>query len=55
MVTLAPGIILAAMINSDMWAAAFLAGLLIGLGTVMKVFPLLSFGAVIVLSIRSGR
>ncbi len=69
MVAVAPGIILAVSINWDMWAVAFLAlamlawsrektflaGVLIGLGTAMKVFPLLFFGAVIVLAIRSGR
>ena len=69
MVALAPGIILASTINWDMWAVAFLAlamlafsrertflaGVLIGLGTAMKVFPLLFFGAVIVLAIRTGR
>lgn len=69
MVALAPGLILASTINWDMWAVAFLAlamlawarqltflaGVLIGLGTAMKVFPLLFFGAVIVLAIRSGR
>ena len=69
MVALGPGIILAGSINWDMWAVAFLAlamlawsrqntflaGVLIGLGTAMKLFPILFFGAVIVLAIRSGR
>lgn len=69
MVALAPGMVLASTINWDMWAVAFLAlamlafsrqktflaGVLIGLGTAMKVFPLLFFGAVIVLAIRTGR
>ncbi|MBP2372670.1 glycosyltransferase family 87 protein [Paeniglutamicibacter psychrophenolicus] len=69
MVAVAPGLILASTINWDMWAVAFLAlamlawsrqaiflaGVLIGLGTAMKVFPLLFFGAVIVLAIRTGR
>ena len=69
MVALGPGIILAASINWDMWAVAFLAlamlawsrqntflaGVLIGLGTAMKLFPILFFGAVIVLAIRTGR
>lgn len=69
MVALGPGIILASTINWDMWAVAFLAlallawsrekpflaGVLIGLGTAMKLFPILFFGAVIVLAIRTGR
>ncbi|GAA4363771.1 glycosyltransferase family 87 protein [Paeniglutamicibacter cryotolerans] len=69
MVALAPGIILASTINWDMWAVMFLAlamlawsrnmpfvaGVLVGLGTAMKLYPVLFFGAVIVLAIRSGR
>jgi uncharacterized membrane protein len=69
MVALAPGMILAATINWDMWAVAclalamlefsrrntFLAGVLIGVGAAIKVFPLLFLGAVIVLAIRTGR
>ena len=69
MVAVGPGIILASSINWDMWAVAFLAlamlawsrentflaGVLIGLGTAMKLFPILFFGAVIVLAIRTGR
>ncbi|MHA6969048.1 hypothetical protein ACX5K5_15285 [Glutamicibacter bergerei] len=55
MMALAPGVILAATINWDMWAVAFLAGVLIGLDTSKKVFPRFSIGAMIALSIRSGR
>lgn len=55
MMALAPGMILAATINWDMWAVAFLAGARIGLDTAKKVFPRFSIGAMIVLSIRSGR
>lgn len=69
MVALAPGIILAGMINWDMWAVALLAlgmyffsreqllfaGIFIGLGTATKLYPLLVFGAIFVLALRSGR
>ncbi|GAA3685641.1 glycosyltransferase 87 family protein [Arthrobacter ginkgonis] len=69
MVALAPGIILASTINWDMWAVALLAlavlawsrdkpllaGVLVGLGTAMKLYPVLFFGAVIVLALRTGR
>ncbi|TDU21726.1 hypothetical protein [Arthrobacter sp. JUb115] len=55
MMALALGTILAATINWDMLAVTFLAGVLIGLGTTLKVFTLLFLGAVIVLAIVSGR
>lgn len=69
MVALAPGIVLAGVINWDMWAVAMLAvgmyffakerpvlaGLFIGLGTATKLYPLLMLGAVFLLSLRSGR
>ncbi|MDN6680470.1 MAG: glycosyltransferase 87 family protein [Yaniella sp.] len=69
MVAVAPGIIFAGFINWDMWAVAFmvtamwafakhryvLAGVLIGLGAAVKLFPLFLLGAIIVLAIRSGR
>ena len=69
MVAVAPGIIFAGFINWDMWAVVFMvaamwafakhryawAGVLIGLGTAVKLFPLLLFGAIIVLAIRTAR
>ncbi|MBM6622500.1 DUF2029 domain-containing protein [Micrococcaceae bacterium RIT802] len=69
MVALAPGIILASTINWDMWAVMFLAlallafardrpvaaGILIGLGASMKVYPILFLGVVLVLALRTGR
>ncbi|HIW46905.1 MAG TPA: DUF2029 domain-containing protein [Candidatus Yaniella excrementigallinarum] len=69
MVAVAPGIIFAGFINWDMWALALLlaamwafakhrygwAGVLIGLGTAVKIFPLLLLGAITVLAIRTGR
>lgn len=69
MVALAPGIILASTINWDMWAVAllalallafarnepFLAGVLVGLGASMKLYPVLFLGAVLVLALRTGR
>lgn len=69
MVALAPGIILAGMINWDMWAVALLAlgmyffskeqlvlaGIFIGLGTATKLYPVLVFGAIFLLALRSGR
>lgn len=69
MVALAPGIILAGTINWDMWAVmlaalamlAFsrgrvvLAGVLIGLGAAVKLYPLLIFGAILVLAVRTGK
>jgi hypothetical protein len=69
MVALAPAIVLAGLINWDMWAVAMLAagmyffarerpvlaGLLIGLGTATKLYPVLILGAVFLLALRSGR
>jgi uncharacterized membrane protein len=69
MVALAPGIVLAGTINWDMWAVGFLAlgmyffsrerlvlaGVLIGLGTATKLYPVLIFGAILLLALRSGR
>lgn len=69
MVALAPGMILASTINWDMWAVMLLAlavlafardkpvlaGILVGLGTAMKLYPVLFFGAVLVLALRTGR
>ena len=69
MVAVAPGIIFAGFINWDMWAVASMvaamwafakhrnvwAGVLIGLGTAVKVFPLFLVGAILVLAIRTAR
>lgn len=69
LVALAPGIILTAMLNWDLWAVMLaalalwawtaerptLAGVLIGLGTAMKLYPLFLFGAILVLAMRTGR
>lgn len=69
MVALAPGIILAGTINWDLWAVmlaalamlAFardrvvLAGVFIGLGAATKLYPLLIFGAILVLAVRTGK
>ena len=69
MVAVAPGIVLAGTINWDLWAACllawgmyffarnrpFAAGVLIGLGTATKLYPLLVLGAVLLLAIRTGR
>jgi uncharacterized membrane protein len=69
MVALAPGIVLAGTINWDMWAVALLAlgmyffsrerlvlaGVLIGLGTATKIYPVLIFGAILLLALRTGR
>jgi len=69
MVAIAPGIILAGSINWDMWAVALLAagmlafarkhtvlaGILIGLGAAMKIYPFFILGAILVLAIRTGR
>ncbi|GAB3528600.1 glycosyltransferase family 87 protein [Arthrobacter monumenti] len=69
MVAVAPGIILAGTVNWDLWAVmlaalamlAFarnqvaLAGVLIGLGAATKLYPLLIFGAILVLAIRTGK
>ncbi|MCA4133250.1 glycosyltransferase family 87 protein [Arthrobacter sp. M4] len=69
MVALAPGIILAGLINWDMWAVGMLAvamlafsrgrlvvaGIFIGLGTATKLYPLLIMGAILVLALRTGK
>ncbi|WP_395400294.1 glycosyltransferase family 87 protein [Arthrobacter sp. UC242_113] len=69
MVALAPGIVLAGVINWDMWAVAMLAlgmyflsrerlvlaGVLIGLGTATKLYPVLVFGAIFLLALRTGK
>ncbi|GAA4051582.1 glycosyltransferase 87 family protein [Arthrobacter methylotrophus] len=69
MVALAPGILLAGVINWDIWAVAMLAvgmyffakerpilaGLFIGLGTATKLYPVLVLGAVLLLAVRTGR
>jgi hypothetical protein len=69
LVALAPGIILTVSINWDMWAVFLgaaallawgrnrpvLAGVLIGLGAAMKLYPLLFLGAIIVLCVRTAQ
>ncbi|MDT0170312.1 glycosyltransferase 87 family protein [Pseudarthrobacter sp. BRE9] len=69
MVSLAPGIVLAGTINWDLWAACLLAlgmyffarqrlapaGVLIGLATATKLYPLLVLGAILLLAVRTGR
>ena len=69
MVAVAPGLVLAGTINWDLWAACLLAwgmyffardrplaaGVLIGLGTATKLYPLLVLGAILLLAIRTGR
>ncbi|MDQ0029827.1 glycosyltransferase family 87 protein [Arthrobacter bambusae] len=69
MVAVAPGMVLAGVINWDMWAVAMLAvgmyffakerpviaGLFIGLGTATKLYPALILGALFLLAVRSGR
>ncbi|GAP54074.1 glycosyltransferase family 87 protein [Arthrobacter sp. 92] len=69
MVAVAPGIILAGVINWDMWAVGLLAvgmyffsrerlvlaGVMIGLGTATKVYPVLIFGALLLLAMRTGK
>lgn len=69
MVAVAPGIILAGLINWDMWAVGLLAvgmlffarnrpvvaGIFIGIGTATKLYPLLFLGAVFLIALRSGR
>lgn len=69
MVAVAPGIILAGTINWDLWAVmlaalamlafarnqVLLAGILIGLGTATKLYPLLLLGAIFVLAVRTGK
>lgn len=68
-VAIAPGIILTASINWDMWAVALLAmgmlsfarghtvlaGVLIGLGAAMKIYPFFVLGAILVIAIRTGK
>lgn len=69
MVAVAPGIIFAGFINWDMWAVVFMVaalwafskhryvvtGVLIGLGTAVKLFPLFILGAIAVLAMRTAR
>ncbi|NUT70614.1 glycosyltransferase family 87 protein [Pseudarthrobacter sp. C4D7] len=69
MVAVAPGIVLAGTTNWDLWAACLLAlgmyffarqrlvpaGVLIGLATATKLYPLLVLGAILLLAVRSGR
>ncbi|MBT2597309.1 glycosyltransferase family 87 protein [Arthrobacter sp. ISL-72] len=69
MVALAPGIVLAGVINWDMWAVGLLAvgmcffsrerlvlaGVFIGLGTATKLYPILVFGAIVLLALRTGK
>lgn len=69
MVAVAPGIILAGSINWDLWAVALMmlglwlfgggkpgwAGVMLGLGTAVKVFPMLALGALLILAVRSLR
>ncbi|MEE2570051.1 glycosyltransferase 87 family protein [Pseudarthrobacter sp. J64] len=69
MVAVAPGMVLAGLINWDMWAVALLAlgmyffsrerlvlaGILIGLGISTKLYPVLIFGAILLLAIRTAR
>ncbi len=69
MVAVAPGIILAGTINWDLWAVmlaslamlafarnqVLLAGVLIGLGTATKLYPVLLLGAILVLAVRTGK
>nr|WP_276543452.1 glycosyltransferase 87 family protein [Nesterenkonia massiliensis] len=69
MVALAPGIILTLSVNWDMWAVflggfalllwgrghSVWAGILLGLGAAMKLYPLFFLGAILVLCLRAGR
>ena len=69
LVALAPGIILTISINWDMWAVflggfalllwgrgrSVWAGVLLGLGAAMKLYPLFFLGAILVLCVRTGR
>lgn len=69
MVALAPGVILTATINWDLWAVALTAlamllwsrryplaaGVVLGLGVAAKFYPLLLLGALFVLCLRAGR
>lgn len=69
MVALAPGVILAGTINWDLWAVGLtslamlawarrrpaLAGLLLGLATATKFYPVVLLGPLLVLCLRAGR
>jgi hypothetical protein len=69
MVAVAPGIILTSFLNWDLWAVMLaalglllwsrnhpvLAGVVLGLGAAMKLYPLFFFGAILVLCWRAGR
>ncbi|QCU79547.1 DUF2029 domain-containing protein [Citricoccus sp. SGAir0253] len=69
MVAVAPGIILAGSVNWDLWAVALLAvalwlfggrrpllaGVFLGLGAAMKLYPVLALGALLVLAVRTRR
>lgn len=69
MVAVAPAMVLSVFINWDIWAVllaalgmlAFarsrpvLAGMFLGLGTALKLYPVLILGAVLVLALRTGR
>ncbi|MCY1158291.1 MAG: hypothetical protein MOP51_1314, partial [Citricoccus sp.] len=69
MVAVAPGIILTSFLNWDLWAVMLaalglwlwsrnhpvLAGVVLGLGAAMKLYPLFFFGAILVLCWRTGR
>jgi uncharacterized membrane protein len=69
LVALSPALILAAFINWDLFAMAlaagglaawaakrqYLAGILLGLGVATKFYPLLFFGALLLLCLRAGR
>lgn len=69
LVALAPGIILTISINWDLWAVflggfalllwgrgrSVWAGILLGLGAAMKLYPLFFLGAILVLCVRAGR
>lgn len=68
-VAASPAMMLAATVNWDLWAVAFLAlgllalgrehpwaaGILIGLGAATKLYPVLVLGPLLVLAIRTGR
>ncbi|MBG6183645.1 putative membrane protein [Arthrobacter sp. CAN_A214] len=69
MVAVAPVIIVSGTINWDLWAVLFAtlgmlafarhrpiaAGILLGLGTAVKLYPVLILGAIVLLAVRSGR
>ncbi|GGH98077.1 glycosyltransferase family 87 protein [Arthrobacter liuii] len=69
MMAVAPGIVLAGTINWDLWAACLLAvgmyffarqrlipaGVLVGLATATKLYPVLVLGAILLLAVRTGR